>query len=95
MFKLIELYTPKGGVVLVYVNFLYLSLLLNLFPTSLHSISQEGRCHLKQLRALIEYVFSLVTKSCPTLHDPMDCSPSGSSVHGISQAKLLEWVAIF
>ena len=79
----------------MYVNFLYLSLLLNLFPTSLHSISQEGRCHLKQLRALIEYVFSLVTKSCPTLHDPMDCSPSGSSVHGISQAKLLEWVAIF
>ena len=31
---------------------------------------------------------------CPTLHDPMDCSPPGSSVHGISQAKILEWVAI-
>ena len=31
---------------------------------------------------------------CPTLCDPMDCSPSGSSVHGILQARVLEWVAI-
>ena len=36
----------------------------------------------------------LVTQSCPTLCDPMDCSPPGSSVHGISQARILEWVAI-
>ena len=36
----------------------------------------------------------LVAKSCPTLCDPMDCSPLGSSVHGISQASILEWVAI-
>ena len=35
-----------------------------------------------------------VTQSCPTLHDPMDCSPPGSSVHGIFQARVLEWVAI-
>ena len=35
-----------------------------------------------------------VTQSCPTLHDPMDCSLLGSSVHGIFQARLLEWVAI-
>ena len=33
-------------------------------------------------------------QSCPTLCDPMDCSPPGSSVHGILQARLLEWVAI-
>ena len=32
--------------------------------------------------------------SCPTLCDPMDCSPPGSSVHGISQARILERVAI-
>ena len=32
-------------------------------------------------------------ESCPTLFDPMDCSPSGSSVHGIVQARILEWVA--
>ena len=31
---------------------------------------------------------------CPTLCDPMDCSPPGSSVHGIFQARTLEWVAI-
>ena len=36
----------------------------------------------------------LAAQSCPTLCDPMDCSPPGSSVHGIFQARLLEWVAI-
>ena len=33
-------------------------------------------------------------QSCPTLCDPMDCSLLGSSVHGIFQARVLEWVAI-
>ena len=33
-------------------------------------------------------------QSCPTLSDPMDCSPPGSSIHGIFQARVLEWVAI-
>ena len=37
---------------------------------------------------------SEVTQSCPILSDPMDCSPPGSSIHGIFQAKVLEWVAI-
>ena len=36
----------------------------------------------------------LVAQSCPTLCDPMNCSPLGSSVHGILQARTLEWVAI-
>ena len=36
----------------------------------------------------------LATQSCPTLHDPMDYSLPGSSVHGILQARILEWVAI-
>ena len=36
----------------------------------------------------------LVTQLCPTLHNPMDCSPPGSSVHGIPQARILQWVAI-
>ena len=35
-----------------------------------------------------------VTESCPTLCDPRDSSPAGSSVHGISQARILGWVAI-
>ena len=34
------------------------------------------------------------TQSCPTLYDPTDCSPPGSSVHGILRARILEWVAI-
>ena len=33
-------------------------------------------------------------QSCPILCDPMDCSPPGSSVHGISQARIMEWVVI-
>ena len=37
---------------------------------------------------------SEVAQSCPTLSDPMDCSPPGSSIHGIFQARVLEWVAI-
>ena len=39
-------------------------------------------------------LYVLVTQSCLTLWDPRDCSPPGSSVHGISQARMLEWVAI-
>ena len=37
---------------------------------------------------------SEVTQSCPTLSDPTDYSPPGSSVHGIFQAGVLEWGAI-
>ena len=37
---------------------------------------------------------SEVAQSCPTLCDPMDCSLSGSSVHGIFQARVREWIAI-
>ena len=33
-------------------------------------------------------------QSCRTLRDPVDCSPPGSSAHGISQARIQEWVAI-
>ena len=36
----------------------------------------------------------LVAQSCPTLCDPMDCSPPGSSFHGSLQERILEWVAI-
>ena len=36
----------------------------------------------------------LVAQSCLTLCNPMDCSPPGSSVHGILQARILVWVAV-
>ena len=38
---------------------------------------------------------SEVAQSCPTLHDPMDCNPPGSSVRGIFQTRVLKWVAIW
>ena len=37
---------------------------------------------------------SEVAQSCPTLIDPMDCSPQGSCIHGVFQARVLEWGAI-
>ena len=37
---------------------------------------------------------SEVTQLCPTLHDPTDCSLAGCSIHGIFQARVLEWGAI-
>ena len=50
--------------------------------------------HLRDAESVLPVRTCLVTQSCPTLCDPMDCSPSGSSVHGILQARVLEWVAI-
>ena len=49
--------------------------------------SGQIQCHLLQKSVT-------VTQSCLTLCDPMDCNPPGSSVHGILQARILEWVAI-
>ena len=43
---------------------------------------------------LVGYDESEVAQSCTTLCDPLDCNLSGSSVHGIFQARVLEWVAI-
>ena len=50
-----------------------------------------GNSELTPLRPLCD---DLVTQSCWTLCDPMDCSLLGSSVHGISQARMLEWVTM-
>ena len=52
-------------------------------------ISAQISEYLKYLKVKV-----LVTQLCPTLCDSMDCSLSGSSVHGIFQARILEWVAI-
>ena len=46
------------------------------------------------LSVLQSYYRSAHAQSRLTLCDPMDCSPPGSSVHGISQTRILEWVAI-
>ena len=53
------------------------------------SIEQSSLCYRVGSRCCC-----LVAKSCLTLSSPIDCSPPSSSVHGISQARMLEWVAI-
>ena len=53
-------------------------------------LSPRGKIHILK----IYMVYSEVGQSCPTLCDPVDCSPPGSSVHGILQARILEWVTI-
>ena len=50
-------------------------------------------CHLP-LQCMKVKSESEVAQSCPTLSDPMDCSLPGSSIHGIFQARVLEWGAI-
>ena len=52
-----------------------------------------GRCPVR-LKTEEAWVADLVAQSCPTLYDPMDCSLPGSSVHGISQARIQEWVVV-
>ena len=47
-----------------------------------------------KVSAFLEISTAQSFQSCPTLCDPMDCSPPGSSVHGTSQARILEWVVI-
>ena len=54
----------------------------NLVPEKCHFHSREGKKE------------SEVVQSCPTLCDPMDCSPPGSSIHGILQARIVEWITI-
>ena len=55
---------------------------------------RESQTQLSTHTQLYYAYVCLVTQSCPTLSDPMDCSPARSSVHGILQARVLEWVAI-
>ena len=50
--------------------------------------------HLCILFGKVKKVKVLVAQLCPTLCNPTDCSPPGSSVHGILQVRILEWVAI-
>ena len=45
-------------------------------------------------KSVCAWVGAPLLQSCLTLCNPMDCSPLGSSVHGILQARILEWVAI-
>ena len=56
----------------------------------LKGLKYHQREHLNEVELCV-----FVAQSCPVLCDPMDWNPSGSSVHGISQVRIMEWVAIF
>ena len=56
--------------------------------------SQAQGCLPSEHRLLCNMPCVLVTQLCPTLGDPMECSPPGSIVLGIHQARILEWVTI-
>ena len=66
-------------------------------------MSKWGVCHLQNPKEtarccvpviVVENLESLATQSCPILCDPMDCNLPDCSIHGILQARVLEWVAI-
>ena len=83
-----------------------LSLLQRVFPTQkpnqgllhcrriLYQLSYEGSPQYMMASMCDEVKWSEVAQSCPTLCDPMDCSLPGSYVHGILQARILEWAAV-
>ena len=71
------------------------------FTFHFHALKKEMATHssvlawrILSITLLVCESESEVAQSCPTLRDPVDCSPPGSSVHGILQARILEWVAI-
>ena len=65
------------------------------FRTRLKRLSSSSSIHLgKVVSEKNMYAAAKSLQSCPTLCDPMDCSLSGFSVHGILEARTLEWVAI-
>ena len=62
-------------------------------------VSPKSRKYFYDSFSLLKILLALSSclvfaQSCPTHCDPLDCSPPGSSIHGISQARILEWVAI-
>ena len=67
-------------------------------PCLVLQCSENGKFILRaKCSFLTQHVHEVCAKSfqsCPTFCDPMDCSPPGSSVHGILQARILEWVAM-
>ena len=67
-----------------------------LYSAFFHSLSLGYKlCYMASLTVFFKVSkVSKVAQSCPTLCDPMDCSLSGSSIHGIFQARVVEWGAV-
>ena len=76
-----------------FINILYFAIVLWIFGNSIiltsKSWSERVNLLLKNMPGVLKEL-----QSCPTLCDPMKCSPPGSSVHGTLQARILEWVAV-
>ena len=75
-------------------DFLFLGSKITADGDCSHEIKRRLLLERKAVTSLVKESESEVAQSCPTLCHPMDCSPPGSSVHGILQARILEWVAI-
>ena len=80
-------------------TYIFLSLCSSSFITSVRNINSVDPVTNNFILSIVQtHLFMcisvLVTKLCPTLCDPMDCSSVGSSVHAILQARILEWVAL-
>ena len=65
---------------------------MNLEDIKLSEISHSQKDKYCKIPFILKW--KLATQWCPTVCNPKDCSPPGSSVHGIFQARILEWVAI-
>ena len=72
--------TPRQCVIFIFISSL---------PVNDHSLVKKWKCV-----CVCVCVCTLSLQSCLTLCDPMDCSSPGSSVHGILQVRILEWVAM-
>ena len=67
---------------------------LSLFPLNWGPLGPRLCVRKTDLQELTTWVGWLVPQSCPTLYNSVDCSLPGSPVHGIFQARILEWIAI-
>ena len=92
----ITLWQIDGETVETAADFLFLGSKITADGDCSHEIKRGlllGRKVMTNLDSILKSE-SEVAQSCPTLCNPGDCSPPGSSVHGILQARILEWVAI-
>ena len=86
-----------SSVHLYFESIMFFSSLVQFYTTYLDHCKICGRSDFScpnPLSVDISYTEWVSAQSCLTLCDPMDCSPPGSSVHGIFQARILEWVAV-